>query len=156
MLQRLILVSSSFLAACTGGHDHPPVDEVDCAKETGLDNFVTGLTKTGLRGKLEVKLHNATPAVPVRVGNVWQIEIKQLANGVAGSPVTGASIFATPYMPLHGHTSPVDVEVAPMATDGQYQLDPVTFSMPGVWQTTIEVESAVGNDEVMFTICLPT
>jgi hypothetical protein len=47
------------------------------------------------------------------------------------------------------------VVVTPLSDAGQYKLDPVNMWMPGVWETTIEVDGTNG-DTVVFRFCLPS
>jgi len=141
------------LAACG---TTPPADDtvVDCSTVTNADTFVVGLEKKGAQGSLDFKLMSATPAPPLRGDNSWVLELDALSGSAMGAPVTGATMTVSPYMPSHGHYSPFDVQVTPMMVAGQYQLDPVNFSMPGVWETTIRVTGST-TDTAMYLFCIP-
>lgn len=135
---------------CSG--DDGPSDIVDCEVETRDEDFFVGLNKTGRDGLLAFTLTEVEP--PVRFGNRWVVQVNQAAGSAA--PVDGADLIITSYMPDHGHVAPIDPEITPMATAGQYELDPIYISMPGYWEITVEAESASGNDRAMFKICVPT
>lgn len=138
-------------AACGTEHGHgDDEEEVDCAKENA-DTFTAGLAKQGT--VLGVKLMTANPAPPNRGDNEWVIHV----NTVSGAaPVSGATIEVTPFMPKHQHGTPVDAEVVPGATAGEYTLKKVNLWMPGVWETTIEMTSTAGTDSVVYRFCIPS
>lgn len=143
-------------AACSGDdHVHDDAGSVNCAAEPTADVFVVGLQKTGAAGVLDFQLISATPAPPARGDNEWIVQISALQNGVVGSPVSGATIYVTPFMPKHQHGTPIDVIVEPMPTAGHYKLAPVNLWMPGLWETTVEVTSASGDDTVVYNVCIP-
>lgn len=148
---RIVLAFSLFAAACSSdghGDDEP----VNCAEETRDDEFVVGLQKTGQAGKLTFTLVESTPAPPARGDNKW---ILQVTSQAAAAPVTGAVMTVTPFMPDHQHGAQVDADITPMTEAGKYELDPVNLWMPGLWQTTIEVEGADG-DKAVFAFCIPS
>ena len=150
---RLPILVCSLLAvtACSG--DDPHVDEpVNCDLETRDDEFVVGLTKAGQAGVLEFKLMSATPAPPARDDNTWVLQV----NATGGSPVTGAAMTATPFMPDHQHGSGKNVVVEPMTEAGQYRLAPVNLWMPGLGEPTISASSASATDQVVFKFCIPS
>ena len=134
----------------------------DCAADPRGETFVVGLEKMGAAGLIDVKLMSVTPAPPARGNNSWQIVLSSMSNGTVGAPMDGmaSNITVTPYMPDHGHGTPILVEV--MAVDGQagtYTLDPLNLWMPGLWQNTIEVTQGSGSaetiDHVVYDFCLP-
>ena len=152
-MHKLHLLTFLALAACGADDTGPPDDIVNCDLEQGLDQFAVGFTKDGVAGKLRFELVSAAPAVPARYDNTWVVGV---TNTATNSPVTGATVYVTPYMPPpHNHGTPVEAEVTEMPTAGHYELDPVNLSMPAVWEVTVEVESAAATDEVVFRVCVP-
>lgn len=153
----LVPIALGSLAAACGADDHGGDDggSVNCAAEPDQDDFIVGFTKPGIGATLDFQLVSLAPAPPARGDNEWVIQVNALAGGTVGSPVNGATIAATPFMPKHGHGTPIDVEVEPMTADGQYKLSPVNLWMPGLWETTVEVSSAGGTDMVVFKVCIP-
>lgn len=155
MLLGLVLTSS--LAAC--GADDGTADDanepVNCALET-TDTFVVGLQKTGINGMLDFRLMSATPTPPARGDNTWIVEIRSMNNGVVGAPISNATAYVTPFMPKHAHPA-ISGEVMPTANVGEYRMTGVNLWMPGVWETTIEVEATASSsaDQVVYTFCLP-
>jgi hypothetical protein len=146
----LILGVAVSLAAC--GHDDPgDGTSYNCAQETRDEEFVMGLTKAGAESRLEFKLVSSDPAPPSRGDNRWIVQLSTMAAPV--TPVSGASMTVTPFMPDHQHGSGETVIVKPMTEAGQYELDPVNLWMPGLWEITMRVTGAT-EDRVVFRFCL--
>ena len=136
---------------CT--EDEGPDGPVDCAT-TSADVFVVGLQKTGEAGRLDFQMQSAAPVPVGRGDNEWIVKISALADG---APVTGATIYVTPAMPPpNQHGTPVKAVITPMPTPGHYKFAPVNLWMPGVWETSIEVESAAGADTAIYRFCIPS
>ncbi|MEO8703116.1 MAG: FixH family protein [Kofleriaceae bacterium] len=141
------------LGACAGD-ETPNYDEqpVNCAEVTTDDELAIGLTKQGANGLLAVKFMNAEPALPeIRIDNSWVIELE-----AGGVPVDGATMTVSPYQIIHDHPSAKTVVVEPLPESGQYQLDKVYFTMPGLWNITFDINSAAGNDVAVLQLCFPT
>ncbi|HTL32815.1 MAG TPA: FixH family protein [Kofleriaceae bacterium] len=147
-----IAVAGVALAACGG--DDGTTDEVDCTKVTGADTFTVGLDKVGTSGAMDFKLMNATPAPPARGDNTWTVQISTMASGVVGAPIDGAMLQVTPFMPAHQHGSPIQVQITPGTTAGEYNLEPVNLWMPGVWETTIRATSSTTTDTAVYKFCI--
>jgi hypothetical protein len=149
---RLFLILGVVLAAgaCSddGGDDGT---SYNCAEETRDEEFVMGLTKAGAESRLEFKLVSSEPAPPSRGDNRWIVQLSTMTAPV--TPVSGASMTVTPFMPDHQHGSGETVIVTPMTEAGQYQLDPVNLWMPGLWEITMRVTGAT-EDRVVFRFCL--
>jgi hypothetical protein len=142
------------LAAC-GTDDHgDDMEEVDCAKVTGVDTFVVGLEKAGMSGLYNFRLMSATPAPPARGNNDWVVQVNAMNAGVVGAPVEGAMIKVTPFMPAHQHGTGVPIVITPMTEPGQYQLAPVNLWMQGVWETTIRATLGATTDSVVYKFCV--
>lgn len=148
-----ILAVALATAACSGGHGDNHPEEYDCVMETRDDEFVMGLTKNGASGQLSFKLVSSDPAPPSRGDNTWILELSTMAAPV--TPVSGAAMSVTPFMPDHEHGSGEDVIVTPMPSAGQYKLEPVNLWMPGLWEVTMQVSGAQ-SDRVVFKFCLPS
>ena len=141
------------LGATACGTEHGTGDdteEVNCAMENA-DTFTAGLEKQG--AVFDVKLMVANPAPPNRGDNDWTIHVNMLSGA---APVSNATIQVTPFMPKHQHGTPVDVEITPGTTAGEYLLKRVNLWMPGVWETTIELTSPAGTDAVVYKFCIPS
>jgi hypothetical protein len=150
---RLFLISGVVLGlgACSGEGSHG--ESYNCAAETRDDEFVVGLSKPGDGSRLEFKLMSSDPAPPSRGDNTWVLQLNTMAAPV--TPVTGAAMTVTPFMPDHEHGSGKDVIVTPMTEPGQYELEPVNLWMPGLWEITIQVSGA-NSDRAVFRFCLPS
>ena len=145
------------LAACGGSNTSGADAEemVDCSTITGTDTFAVPLKHMGVGGKLYFQMEDAEPAPPARDDNTWVVEIDSVASGVVGSPVDGASLTVTPFMPAHQHGTPVPVQIMPAGMPGRYTLSPVNLWMPGVWETTIAVTSGGTSDSAVYEFCIP-
>jgi len=146
------LLAAVVLAGCSG--DDGTSDTVDCTK-VSADTFVVGLEKMGTSGAMDFKLMSATPAPPARGDNTWVVQINSMASGVVGAPVDGAMLQVTPFMPAHQHGSPIQVQISPGTTAGEYNLTPVNLWMPGVWETTIRATSSTTTDSAVYKFCIP-
>jgi hypothetical protein len=140
------------LAACTSSAP-PNENPEDCSSDPRVEQYYSGLDHKGDAGNLDFVLVESNPAPPARNSNTWTLQINSMSSGVVGSPVENVQLAITPYMPDHGHGSPYPVSVTAMPTAGQYQLDPVFFSMPGYWETTIQATSPA-TDSTVFKFCI--
>lgn len=142
----------SLAAACSS--DSSSGDDgvsYNCADETRDDVFVAGIEKPGMAGKLTFKILEASPAPPARGDNTWTLQLTS-----ASGAVDGAAMVVTPFMPDHQHGTPSPVVIEPMVGQpGTYKLEPVNMWMPGLWQTTIQVEGADA-DKAVFAFCIPS
>jgi hypothetical protein len=153
MRPSLILGVLFALGACADDGGDDDGTSYNCAAETRADEFAIGLAKPGESSRLEFKLLSSDPAPPSRGDNVWILQLSTLA--APATPVSGAAMSVTPFMPDHAHGSGKTVTVTPMAEPGQYELDPVNLWMPGLWEVTIQVSGADG-DRAVFRFCLPS
>ncbi|MCK6537075.1 MAG: FixH family protein [Polyangiaceae bacterium] len=63
-----------------------------------------------------------------------------------GSPVEGATLQIEPWMPGHGHGSPVVPEIGELG-GGSYHATQIDFIMPGYWELTVAVTAHDVRDE---------
>jgi len=114
------------------------------------ETFTAGLTQLGDEGTVSIVLESSTPAPPARGNNDWIIQLLD----TGGTPISDATVSITPFMPKHGHGSSVPAVITPLG-DGRYELNPVNFSMSGVWEVTVDVTLAGGGtDKTLFEICV--
>jgi hypothetical protein len=151
---RLGFVAISMLvAACGGGGDGGADAAIDCSTVTGVDTFTVGLEKAGVGGMVDFKLMSIDPAPVVRGNNTWIVQVDSMSSGVVGSPMDGATLSATPFMPAHQHGSPITATVMPTGNPGEYTMGPINLWMPGVWETTIAVKSPTA-DRAVYSFCV--
>lgn len=148
---RTLIALTLFAAACSSdGSKGDDGESYNCAEETRDDDFVVGIAKTGQAG-VQFKLLEATPAPPARGDNTWTLELTK-----QGAPINGAAMIVTPFMPDHQHGTPTTVLIEAMPNQpGQYKLAPVNMWMPGLWQTTIQVDGPDA-DKAVFAFCIPS
>jgi hypothetical protein len=158
-MRLLVLPLTVVVAACSGGGSAPPdADEALACMAAGRgDMYTPGLERAGKSGALDFKLMSAAPAPPGFNNNTWTIQVNSMSAGVVGSPLDGATITVTPFMPDHQHGTAIKAKVQAMP-GGQYQLSPINLWMPGYWETTITVSSTVSSgavqDSVVYKFCI--
>ena len=115
---------------------------------------MAGLEKTGKQGALVFRLLDSQPGPPQKGDNTFTLAIKNSA----GVPQSAATIAVTPFMPDHGHGSPIKAEVSELASpagSGQYRASPVNLFMPGLWQITVSAQASGGvRDSAVFAFCI--
>jgi hypothetical protein len=154
---RLQLLALTALSACSGSGTTPTGPDAlnPCVGETRADTFAVGLDKHGAAGTFDFALMSATPAPPERGDNTWIVQLSAMSSGVVGGPLTGAALTVTPFMPDHGHGTPIKVNVTETSTAGQYKLTPINMWMPGYWETTVKATQAASSDTAVFKFCIP-
>jgi hypothetical protein len=140
------------LAACGGGGDPPGDDEhYDCSMETRQDEFVVGLEKVSPSGTHFI-LMSSVPAPPGRGDNHFVLHLTDSS----AAPMAGATLTVRPYMPDHGHGTAVPVVITESTTVvGEYDVNPVNFHMPGLWQVLISAGSVTDANTAVFAFCVP-
>ena len=113
--------------------------EVGCSTDPRGLSPLAGASVASLDGTVRVTVESVDPAVPARGNNFWVV---QVADG-AGAPLEGATISIQPFMPDHGHGSPSPASAEPLG-GGRYQLSPLNFSMPGLWELRLGITPAGG------------
>ena len=119
-----------------------------CAEETRTVDYAPSLKASGSLG-MTVTLVSSVPGPPVVGNNVWELLIED----EAGQPVVGAEVAVTPFMPDHRHGSPLAVVVTE-GSDGYYRAKPLNFSMPGYWNTRVQVVTDTWQDTAAFKLCM--
>jgi hypothetical protein len=153
--------AAALAAACGGGGDGEgpaetpgptPGSGIDCERETRDDPYVPGRVVDGERGVFQVTLVASDPAPPDKGDNTWTLEVTERAGG---QPVDGATIEITPFMPDHGHGTPIRAQVTAGGAPGVYRAGPVNTWMPGYWEVSVSVVGSDGrSDRVVFKLCI--
>jgi len=140
-----IIIAASI--GCSDDTHHAGDAEVNCAAESRADTYVAGMEAAGAAG-LTARLLAAEPAPPARFANVWSIEIVDASQ----QSVADATVTVTPWMPDHGHGTPIETVVTNDA--GTYTLNPVHLWMPGLWEIRIDAQAAAVSDRMTFRFCI--
>ena len=82
-----------------------------------------------------VSLTEAVPTLPERGVNQWRVSLSEMRSGEL---IDQCQIILTPYMPDHGHGSPLTPSVTPLS-DGIYLIEEIAFTMPGLWEMRFDV-----------------
>ncbi|MEM6991701.1 MAG: FixH family protein [Myxococcota bacterium] len=152
----VLLAALPLGTACDGNGDEDNADSAAAADDSSServcegetrDDFAIGLTRDG--ATVAVSIADAMPADPIRGDNGWVLMITQ-----DSAAMDDVGIKIKPWMPDHGHGTPVEAVVTPRG-DGEYMLEPLNLFMPGLWEVTFELTLADGTtDEVMFSACV--
>ena len=141
------------LAACGPGAVMTTPDDAastTCGTDTRGELYAPGMTQTGKDHLLTVKLLTSTPGPPIKGNNNWVITVTD----TTGAPVDGLAIKVIPFMPDHGHGTPILVGVTPMG-NGTYDLNPVNLFMAGLWQVSINMTTTdMHVDQSVFSFCI--
>ena len=153
-----ILVACA-LSACSGSTETPPQDGgskpdgagFDPTCEGRADSYFAGMKKTSTGDGLTVEIVSADPAPPANTDtNSWMLKL----SGVGGTPVEGATIIGAPFMVDHGHGAAN--QIASEVGGGRYKLGPLALKMAGLWQVTLKITPAGGQETpVVFSFCIP-
>ncbi len=98
-----------------------------------------GLEAPESSGSLKIDAHTV-PEQP----HIGQNTLVVFVFDADGTPVDGAALSVDAFMPSMGHGS-TEVPVITEVGGGEYHADPLTFTMPGTWQVT--VQAAAGDDD---------
>ena len=142
-----ILMASS---ACEAAPDSTDDADLTCGDASRYEAYVPGMEVEGDAG-VAVALERAVPGPPEKGDNEWELSIRD----ADGEPLEDLELVVSPFMPDHGHGSPVDPVVAPDDEPGSY-LVTMVFNMGGFWEVTLSMSDADGAqlDEVAFGICI--
>lgn len=96
-------------------------------------------------------LESAETAPPANSSmNSWTLDV---TNPTSGERMPGARVIAAPYMVDHGHAAPN--VIATEMGEGVYLIDPLYLKMNGLWDVTIKVTPAGGQESrVVFWFCV--
>lgn len=94
------------------------------------------------------------PATPPAVNQLhsWHIKVAS----PTGQPITHAHIDVDGGMPQHGHGLPTHPQVTKELADGTYLLEGMKFSMTGLWEIKLAIQTPGDADKVTFNIVVNT
>ena len=110
---------------------------VSCGGDDSSDNETEDSEVSGLyEGSQGVVFDLGIDPDPPQAGEVELImEISQ-----DDQPIEEATIEVEPWMPAHGHGANTEAVVHEVG-DGVYEVDDLSFSMPGHWELAIDLEA---------------
>lgn len=118
---------------------------------TPYEDIVSGLTKVGDNGVVQVRYVSSVPAPPAEDDNSWRVQLLD----ASGNPLTAATVTKVqPFMPDHGHGTTVIPTIGDMDGESMVTVDDIDFRMPGVWTLTFTVETAGQVDTATFSACI--
>ncbi|HYD81449.1 MAG TPA: FixH family protein [Paucimonas sp.] len=136
----LVAVAALSSTACVTDDAPPP----------GLNLELTRATNQKL---YTVALKSLEEPIVVNKIHPWEI----LLTNANGEPIDNARIKVDGGMPQHGHGFPTQPRVTKNLGNGRYLLEGVKFSMTGWWEIKLDIQSALGNDQITLNkvIALP-
>jgi hypothetical protein len=150
----MLAVSTALWLGCSSGGvaggDGAPGTST-CATDSRGETYLPGMSQAGKNHLVTVKLMTSTPGPPIKGNNDWVIEV---GDATTSAPLDGLTVTAVPFMPDHGHGTPIKVAITPTG-QGTYKLSPVNLFMAGLWQVTINLTTAdMKVDQVVFSFCI--
>ena len=141
-----------------GAPDAPPDAPIDarpdapglCDNETRDDDYIAGMSRTGVNG-FGVVLVNSTPPPAAKGNYTWTVQVLDPAM----SPRDGLTIAVFPFMPDHGHGTAVQAIVTPSGANGMYSISPINLFMTGLWSIRLGLRD--GNtelDAIVYWFCV--
>lgn len=148
-----VLVAIALVGAACGAEDGGGDDDgaLRCDEEPRASVYSPGMVELGADGVLAVALVDAQPAPPDKGDNAWVIEVRDAATDEV---VDGAVVTAEPFMPDHGHGTPIAPEVADGDGAGRYVIERINLWMPGLWEVRVGVAGGERADRVVFAFCV--
>lgn len=131
--------------------DVTPDASTICLTEDRDDPYVPGMEKVGAAG-YRVALVASVPGPPEKGDNHWTVQVHD-ATGAARDDL---GLDVIPWMPDHGHGTPVAESVTATGVDGVYEIDRVNLWMRGLWTNRISILDPQGAelDRVTFAFCI--
>ena len=123
---------------------------ITCQNDARAETYTANMKKAGKSGLFTFVLVASDPAPPGKGTNTWTLKVLDASNAA----VPGTTVTIKLFMPDHGHGS----SIVPQSTsqpDGSYQITPLFFFMPGLWQVTFTAQAAAGTDSAVFMFCVP-
>lgn len=147
---RWLWLAAAAVTSLGCGTGAPSTKVAKCAEERRADVYTPGLEKTGLGGRIKARLLDAAPNPPAKGDNVWRLQLTDSA----GTPIDGATIVTTPWMPDHEHGTSIKSRTTPVGRNGEYELGPVNLFMPALWEVTMKVTDGQRDDSVVYAFCI--
>jgi hypothetical protein len=146
----LLLLPLGCLTSCGSQSDDEPKGGVTAADCEGRgDAFVAGMSQTTRDQSMTIELVSAEPAAPANTDNFWTLALSDSER----APVDAATVVAVPYMVDHGHGAAAQLAVP--TGNGQYDLGPLTLTMPGYWEIGLEITLADGTKtSASYDVCV--
>ena len=142
------------IAACGGtASSTPEAGMSTCAGETRAMTYAAGMSTPGAAGRYNVQLVLSKPGPPQKGNNAWTVRVTDATTAAA---VDNLKLSVVPFMPDHGHGTPITVNVTPMS-GGTYGLDPLNLFMSGLWKIPVDltdIADSTKKDLATFYFCI--
>jgi len=105
-------------------------------------------TRPSVKGLFVASIRPEGPEPSVGPIGTWMLALTK----PDGTPVSGAMVSVGGGMPQHNHGFPTEPQVSAAADPGQYRIEGVKFSMPGLWELRLTIRAGDQSDDVLFNI----
>ena len=130
-------------------------DTIGCTNDPRGEDFTPNLTHKGDSGMLSFVIAGSNFSPPAIDDNSWTLKVLD----ASGQPVKDADLTfpkgvhpSDPWMPDHPHGA--HAAMAVNKHDGTYTVEPLYFSMGGIWSTYVAATSGSVTDSTTFTFCV--
>ena len=115
------------LGAC---QEQDPAQTNETAPCTQPEQGCFSTTWIAQANSYELRLVKSEPEQPERGMNQWLVELS--LNTQTEERLSSCTMSLRPFMPEHGHDSPIKPNIAEQEL-GQYEVTDLVFNMPGLW-----------------------
>lgn len=113
-------------------------------------NLDYGRTRASEHGIYRAQILPEGDSIPQGKIQKWTLHL----DAANGAPVSAASVAIDGGMPQHGHGLPTKPRVTRDLGNGNYLVEGMKFNMGGWWVVKFHVNSAAGNDTLVFNLNL--
>jgi len=155
-----VLLTALLVAGCGGanGESAPTAaDEPSGQEMAGMEMASTGEKSpaalppvTSEQGLFVVQATSQLDPLAINQLHAWILHVET----PDGQPVEGATITVDGGMPAHNHGLPTEPQVTEELGNGDYRLEGMKFSMPGLWEIRVTITAGGKTDTAVLTLTL--
>ncbi len=161
----LVVLILSALAGCAPGNPsttpssagQPTSVEMSEGQKDGMDMSESGekspaVLEPVMSANMLFRVQATSQLDPLAINELhsWILHVEM----ADGKPVEDAVITVDGGMPAHNHGLPTEPQVTEYLGDGNYKLEGMKFSMPGLWEIRLTIQSGDVQDTVVLELTL--
>ncbi len=147
------LLTALLLAGCGGKAQAPTAEKTDMGSmemASGEKSPAALPPVTSEQGLFVVQATSQLDPLAINQLHAWILHVET----PDGQPVEGATITVDGGMPAHNHGLPTEPQVTEELGGGDYRLEGVKFSMPGLWELRITITANGKTDTAVLQLTL--